>query len=326
MKPLELTGYEKVAVLMLALGKEAAASVMSAMKEDEVVNVARAMSRLAQIDVIEAQRVLDDFVKEMEGGLEKFGGSIEAATDVLGAFLSQDQLKSVVDKIGGSVWSTLVAMEPSSFAKYLSNEHPQAAAFILSKLPPSYMGQVLDYLNKDLADDLIVRISKLPSIAREVEEQIEKCLKVELVGSLSQPSMNKEAAKRFAKMLKGLKQPDREKYIHLLNERNEAFSNLVQEMLVTLEDILLVEPAEFSILLAALETSDLVLALRGASEKVQEYFFANMPKSMSQIIKQEWEMIRKVKQKDIREAEKKIISAMESLVEQEKITLVSDEI
>lgn len=316
-----LSGCEKVAVLLLTLSRSSAASVMSAMSEEEVVNVARAMSRLNRVGGEEADSILHEFISEMNALAKGFASGASTTSDILGSFLSNDQLKSVLEKIGSSIWATLGSVDTVVFAKYLAKEHPQTSAFILSKLPPEYMGRIIAELEESLASELVGRIAELGPVSKEMEEQVEKCLKVDLVGGIAKPALNGEAARQFSKMLRGLKPSERDKYFQLLSEKNLAFSEIVQEMMLTLEDLLLITPSDFGLLLAELDQSDLICALRGAPKKVQEFFFANMPKSMSQVIKQEWEMIKKVKSKEVKAAEKKILKAVEGLLEKGKITL-----
>jgi flagellar motor switch protein FliG len=319
----ELSGCEKVAILLLALSKSSAASVMSAMSEEEVIDVARAMSRLGYIGSDQAEIVLNEFLKEIDDLRKSVAGNVDSTTNILGVFLTQEQLQSMLGKIGSSIWSTLDSVDSNSFAKYLTKEHPQTAAFILSRLPPDYMGKVIAQLDEGIASELVGRIAKLGPISKEVELQVEKCLKVDLLGGIARPPLNKEAAKQFAKMLRGVSSSEREKYIHLLLEKNVAFCEAVQEMMLTLEDLSSLSPAEFGLLLAEVDQSMLSLALRGASPQVQESFFANMPKSMSQIIKQDWEMVKKVKAKETRTAERAIVQIANRLISEGKLSLNS---
>lgn len=322
MKP-ELSGCEKVAVLLLALRKDSAASIMSAMSEEEVVDVARAMSRLGYISKDQAKLVLSEFLKEINDLSKSVAGNVDSTADILGVFLTQEQLQPMLSKIGSSIWSTLESVDAKLLAKYLTKEHPQTAAFILSKLPPDYMGKVIAQLDESLASELVGRIAKLGPISKEIELQIEKCLKVDLLGGIVRPPLNQQAAKQFARMLRGVSASEREKYIHLLLEKNAAFGEAVQGMMLTLEDLSLISPAEFGLLLSELDQSELSLALRGASSQVQEAFFANMPKSMSQVIKQDWEIVKKAKAKDIRAAERSVLQIATRLISDGKLSLDS---
>jgi flagellar motor switch protein FliG len=87
------------------------------------------------------------------------------------------------------------------------------------------------------------------------------------------------------------------------------------------EDILLVNDKGIQTVLKEVETSDLVLALRTATDELKEKIFGNMSDRAVQLIKEEMEYMGPVRLSDVEMAQQKIVDVVRRLEDSGEIII-----
>jgi flagellar motor switch protein FliG len=87
------------------------------------------------------------------------------------------------------------------------------------------------------------------------------------------------------------------------------------------EDIVKLDDRSVQIVLREVETRDLALALKGASEEVKQKIFKNISKRAAQLLQDELEYMGPVRLKDVEEAQQKIINVIRRLEEAGEIVI-----
>jgi flagellar motor switch protein FliG len=132
-----VTGAQKAAILMMALGEELCTRLFSMMHEDEIKDISSAMSQLGAIKSDVVERLCVDFVDHM-GAAGNLVGSYESTERLLQKSLPRERASQIMDEIRGpagrTMWDKLGNVHEAVLANYLKNEYPQTVAVVLSKV------------------------------------------------------------------------------------------------------------------------------------------------------------------------------------------------
>ena len=157
----KLTGTEKAAALLLAVGKENASKVLAHFDEDAIRAIARTASDLGMIPQATIDHVADEFVTKvaLDGGLK---GSSEYVERLLEEVLPQQQVQQIMSdvraRMNDAVWPRLVELPAHVLAQFLNKEHPQVITFILSKVSPSLTAEVVALFPNYLRNEVMRRM------------------------------------------------------------------------------------------------------------------------------------------------------------------------
>ncbi|MGL5735124.1 MAG: flagellar motor switch protein FliG, partial [Beijerinckiaceae bacterium] len=105
-----LTGPQKAAVVLLALGDEYGAQIWKMFDEDEVRMLSAAMSQLGTIEAHAVEDLIVDFVTKMSasGGIT---GSFDKTEMLLSKVLPKNQIDAIMEEIRGpagrNMWQKL---------------------------------------------------------------------------------------------------------------------------------------------------------------------------------------------------------------------------
>src|SRR5690606_37790357 len=188
-KKRKLTGPERAAVLMLALGDQHGGAIFNLLDDDELREISVAMSALGTIEAETVENLLLEFVSQMSASGALLG-NYDAAERLLQQFLTPEGVHGIMDEIRGptgrNMWEKLANVQEEVLANYLKNEYPQTVAVVLSKLRPEHAARVLAILPDDLALDVINRMLRMESVQKEVIDRVEQTLLTEFMSNLSQ--------------------------------------------------------------------------------------------------------------------------------------------
>jgi flagellar motor switch protein FliG len=142
----KLTGPERAAVLMLALGDQYGAKIWSLLDDDELRELSIIMSTLGTIEAPSVESLLLEFVSRMSAS-GALMGNFDATERLLQQFLPPERVGGIMDEIRGpagrNMWEKLSNVQEEVLANYLKNEYPQTVAVVLSKIKPEHAARVL---------------------------------------------------------------------------------------------------------------------------------------------------------------------------------------
>src|SRR6201993_1765961 len=117
-----LSGAERAAIVMLALGEEHSERIWAMMDEEEIKEVSQVMSNLGSISASLIEKLLVDFVSQMSG-TGSLMGSYESTERLLGGILPADKVTVIMEEIRGpagrTMWDKLANVNETVLANYL---------------------------------------------------------------------------------------------------------------------------------------------------------------------------------------------------------------
>lgn len=318
-----LTGLQKAAIFMLSIGEENSTKLFQRMENEEIRDISLAMVSLGSISATIIERLFDEF-SDLLSGTSGLIGSNSSTERLLLASMSADRVSQIMDDIRGpegrTMWDKLGNVNEEILANYLKNEYPQTVAVILSKIKPDHASRVLALLPESFSMDCIMRMLRMEAVQKEVLDHIERTLRAEIMTNLSStPTLDSHEV--MANIFNTLDGDTGERFMTALEERDMESAERIKSLMFTFDDLSKIDPSGIQLLLGRVDKDKLGLALKGASEDVQELFFTNMSKRAGKMMKEDMEALGAVRLKDVEEAQTGIVQVAKALADSDEIVI-----
>jgi len=317
-----LTGPEKAAVVLLALGEEHLA-LWQALDEEEIKELSAAMAGLGTVSA----GVVDELLVEFVSGLSGSGaimGSFEQTQRLLASFMPDDKVDGLMEEIRGpagrTMWDKLGNVNEAVLANYLKNEYPQTVAVVLSKVKSEHAARVLACLPEDFALECVNRMLRMEPVQREILDKIEQTLRNEFMSNLARTS-KRDSHEMMADIFNNFDRQTEARFIAALEERNRESAERIRALMFVFEDLNKLDPGGVQTLLRAVEKDQLGLALKGSSEALRELFFSNMSERASKIMREDMDSMGPVRLKDVDSAQMAMVQVAKDLAAKGEIML-----
>lgn len=318
-----ITGAQKSAMLMMALGDEHCTRLFTLMHEDEIKEISLAMSQLGSIRADIVERLCADFIDSM-GTAGNLVGSYESTEQLLLKSLPRDRAAQIMEEIRGpagrTMWDKLGNVHETVLANYLKNEYPQTVAVVLSKVKADHAARVLAMLPDSFAMEVVMRMLRMESVQKDVLDGVEKTLRAEFMTNLAR-STRRDAHEMMADIFNNLDRASEARFMTALEERNREASDKIKSLMFTFDDLARLSGSAVQTLLRAVEKDKLPLALKGASEAVRDLFFKNMSDRAAKMLRDDIEQLGPVKLRDVDDAQGAIVLLAKDLAAQGQIEI-----
>lgn len=323
-----LSGRQKAAILMVALGREAAASVFKQMNPREVEEVTLEIAELGNIPNDLIEEVLAEFYENTLGKRKVQQAGVDYARQVLSTTYGVEEgevmLAKVIDAIHSRSFRVLKHLDASQLITFLQDEHPQTIALVLVHLTSKQAGVVMTGLSEDLQGDVALRMARIGNIApgaiKTIEEQLEQH-----VSAISLASSATGGPEAVVNVLHQVDRATEEGILESIAEEDPDLAEEIRNMMFVFEDIVKLDDRAVREMLKEVEVKELGLALKGASEEIKEKIFNNMSKRAREGILEDMEYMGPVRLADVEGAQVTVLNVFRRLEEEGTITLTGGE-
>lgn len=309
----------------MALDVETSTQVLRGLNQQEIEQVGAEIAVLDAVPKETTARVIEEFYQLIISRQYMLAGGVEYARLLLERTFGPEKSRDLIEKV--KMLSTvrgfdiLKKADPQQLASFLSKEHPQTIALLLSHLPINQSTEVLERFPDDLRTDVIMRIATLGKVSPSIVQQIEQVVDQIAEQTLSQNLATAGGAQIVASIL-NLSPPALAKSVMDQIERTKPeLAQEIKRLMFLFEDILLIDDRGIQRILREVDRRDLVLALRGADERLRAKIFKNMSERAAKVVKEDLELMGPVKLKDVEAAQQRIVDIVKRLEEQEEITI-----
>jgi len=321
----QLTGPERSAVLMLALGEEHGMQLWELMDEDEVKEVTQLMSNLGTVGSGVVEKILVEFVSQMSA-TGSLMGSYEATERLISRIMPEDKVSTIMEEIRGpagrTMWDKLANVNETVLANYLKNEYPQTVSVVLSKIKPEHAARVLGALPEEFALEVVQRMLRMESVQKDILDNIEKTLRVEFMSNLARTA-KRDAHEHMAEIFNNFDRQTESRFLTTLEERNRDSAERIKALMFTFEDLGKLDPGSIQTLLRNVEKDKLGLALKGATDTLRDVFFSNMSERAGKILREDMEAMGPVRLKDVDEAQMRMVNVAKDLANKGEIMIAN---
>ena len=321
----QLSGAERSAVLLLAIGEEHGSQVWRMLDEDEVKEISQVMSNLGNVSASLVEKLLVDFVSQMSatGALM---GSYELTERLIAKFMPGDKVSQIMEEIRGpagrTMWDKLANVNEIVLANYLKNEYPQTVAVVLSKIKPEHSARVLGALPEEFALEVVQRMLRMDSVQKDILDKVEKTLRVEFMSNLARTA-KRDAHEHIAEIFNNFDRQTESRFLAALEERSRDSAERIKALMFTFEDLGKLDPGSIQTLLRHVEKDKLALALKGATDTLRDVFFSNMSERAGKILREDMEAMGPVRLKDVDEAQMRMVNVAKDLANKGEIMIAN---
>src|ERR1700750_2254842 len=319
----QLTGPERAAVLMLALGEQHGAKIWNLLDDDDLRQLSIVMSTIGTIDATAVEALLLEFVSRMSAS-GALMGNYDATERLLQQYLPPERVGGIMDEIRGpagrNMWEKLSNVQEEFLANYLKNEYPQTVAVVLSKIRPEHAARVLAILPEELALDVVNRMLKMEAVQKEVIERVENTLRTEFMSNLSQ-TRRRDAHEVMAEIFNNFDRQTETRFLTALEEENRDAAERIKALMFTFDDLTKLDAGSAQTLMRNIDKDKLAIALKGANETVRQFFFSNMSSRAAKMLVEDMQALGPVRLRDVDEAQGLLVNIAKDLAAKGEILI-----
>lgn len=318
-----LTGEQKAAILLRAIGEEAAAQVMKQLDPKEIKKLGGFMSGTAQISRDEEEAVISDFQAASATGGIQFQGK-EFIKTVLTKALGPEKAGRILESMTQKSYPGLEALkwvDVKTLTQMLKVEHTQTVAVILAHLESDQASQVLAALPDNMRGDVAIRLATMEEVQPDVLEELSETLQETLLAEQGMAAHSVGGAEVIANILMRMDKTHEGGILTRISEKSQTLADNIRALMFVFDDIVKVDDRGIQELMKEISKDDLPVALRGANPEVKEKFFKNMSNRAAEMLKDEMETRGPVKISDVEKAQQNILKVCRKLEEEGRIVI-----
>lgn len=323
----QISGARKAAIFCLSLGEDAASALFKHLDEDEVQLLSKELALLPNVKSEVAERVVKEFNQLLVARSYVKNGGVEYARRLLNRTFGAETAKRLTDKVIHSIESPvsfdiLQRTDPQQLSKLFQSEHPQTIAVVLAHLDPSTAAAVIKQLPENMHSDIVLRLSTLQMVSQDVVKRISQVFNQKLNSYGSTGNRTSIGGVRaVADICNRLDRETMRQMMEEIEDKNPELSLEIRNLMVTFEDLLLIDDIGIREILQRVDKRVLALSLKGTMPELQQRFYSNMSSRAVEMMKEEMDFMGQVKLKEVTEAQREIIEVMRQLDEEGVISL-----
>ena len=289
--PRVLHGADRVAALLLAMGKPAASRLLKHFDSAELKEIARAASGLGTIPAPELEAIIEEFAEQFAAGMSLLGTAQEVEK-LLTGILPTEQISEVMadvlnqKAITSTVWERSSEAQEQALVDFLVNEHPQTAALILSKLRPASAAKAIAQMPEGLRHNLIRRMAALKPVSASAMRLLESSMHDALLTVLSKSAAN-DTNVRIADILNRMEREIIDGILTNIEEARPDTAKALKRLLFRFEDISRLTPKARMTVFDEVPAEQVVLALRGTEAEFKELVLSSMASRARRMVENE---------------------------------------
>lgn len=302
-----LSGGEKAAALLLAMGNPLAGRLLKHFDPQELRQIAGAAAQLGTVSSAVLESLIDEFKAGILSGTDVLGNAGEAEQLLTGG-LAPEQAADILSDVFGSsnanVWEKLANVPETAFVAYLANEHPQTAAFILSKVSTAFATKITSQLSRDLRNKILQRMLTLEPVSDEALRIVESALQEDLLEKAHNSADGSRA--RIAEIVNNLDATEVEDVIQSIAGARPKEAALLKKLLLSFEDLPRLSMRARATLFDQVPTETMVLALRGTEAEFRDVMLSSMASRARRLIESELSNSSEASQREIAKSRRSI--------------------
>lgn len=322
---LDMSGPQKAAALLITLGPEAASQILRHFEDTEIEHLTYEIAQMGRVPGGVKQKIIEEcyhmtFVSE---GIDS--GGVEYAKDMLSRALGTQKAREFIERIKmrteGSSFDFLDEADPAQLANSLKHEHPQTIALILSHLNAGKAAAVIASLDEHVQGDVATRIAIMDRVSPDVIKEVEAGMKSKLSTLLTQDYSTAGGVQSLVSILHQVNRGTEKLIMDTLDESQPQLAEEVRQKMFVFENIVTLDDRAIQRVLRDVDNKDLILALKGASEEVQQLIYRNLSKRAADLLKEDLAITGPVRLRNVEAAQQSIVNVIRRLEAAEEIVI-----
>ena len=297
----KMSGLQKAAVLLIALGPEKASSIFRYLKEDEIEELTLEIANTRSISPQVKDDIVNEFYQVCLAQQYISEGGIGYAKEFLDQALGEDRAQQVITKLTASLqvrpFEFVRKTDASQVLNFIQDEHPQTIAMILSYLSPNQASMIIGALDPEKQADVAKRIAMMDRTSPDVIKEVESVLERKLASLANQDYTIVGGVDAIVNILNTVDRSTEKHIMETLEVEEPELADEIRKKMFVFEDILLLDDRAIQRVLRDVENGDLAIALKGANEDVKGVILKNLSKRLAAMIEEDMEFMGPVRKK-----------------------------
>lgn len=301
MDPRQLSGSVKAAILVKAMGERHATSLLNRLTAEEREAVRRHLSQLGAI----APEVVDQVAREFTLMAQR-SRAVPSALPAPAAGGSPPGN-------GADGLEALTSLSADEIYELIKDEHPQTMAIVLIHLKTAVASEVISHLPDETKTDVALRIAGMEKILSSMVVEVNAVFADILKHKKTSVANISGGVDRLAEILNQTDEISSELILNEIEEANPELAAAVKQKMFVFEDLVKVDDRGFQKLLRRVETKELAVALKAASEEVKQKVFRNMSERAADMLREEMDTLGPVRMKEVSDAQQTITAIIQEM-------------
>jgi flagellar motor switch protein FliG len=316
-----LSGAEKVAVLLLALGKPRAAKLLKRLDPEEMKILTQLAGDLQPIGASDLEGLVEEFAQKFSSGIN-FVGTEKEVKSLLSDVMGEDQLAGVMSEeeaageLPERVWDRIAKVKDDALRAYLQREHPQTAAMILSHIGSETAARIISTFPAQERNALLIRMLGIKKVADDAARAVENAIAEDL---LSKSSTGSHAG--IADILNRLDKSQSEDLLKDLAVVRPDDAKTLKGMLFTFIELVNLPAKARTLVLDQVPIEKLVAALKGTDTAFQQAILSSLAARSKRMVEAELQGGGNASERDVVEARRAIVDTVLKMMAKGEIAL-----
>lgn len=315
----------KAAILLLSLDKPLAAEVMSQLPRDQVERLTMEITRVEDVTRDQQEGVLTEFTTQFKEMVPIERGGLTFANELLEQSLGKDNATQILDNIKQSMNSVpfgfLKKVGADNLLTFISEEHSQTIALIMSHMPAGLAAEVLSGLPSNKQLDVVRRIATMEQTSPDVIADVERSLQTRLMSTLNQQTEKRGGVPMVAQILNVADRMTNKGILESLEQDDAELVDEIKRLMFTFDDILKLDDKAIQSLLKEVDNNQWSVALKGSNDEIRQKIFGNLSQRAAEMLKEEMEYLGAVRLSDVEAMQQQIVDAVRRLEDSGEIVV-----
>jgi len=325
--PVVLTGLQKAAIFLIALGPLDSAGILKNLPEEEGDRLAKVIARFEHVTQEQVEFSLDEYSQYLTSQKLLVRGGVDYARKLLVEAYGEETATRLIGRLSKSLENDLAVfdnfrkVDPQQLAKFVQDEHPQTIALILSHLDPTQAARLISALPPDIRQEIAVRMADLNEISPEIVRNIASVIdqKLRNLGELSREQFG--GVRAVANMFNRLDPTTCSQLMTSLETDNPHLFENVRRFMFVFRDLEDLDETSMKTLITKVDRKALIIALKGANESLRDKFVKTQSVRGAEMMLEDIASLGPVKLKDVDGAQQQIIATARELEKEGVISL-----
>ena len=325
LKPEDLTGPQRAAVLVMYLDREVAKEVLRHLSDNDLNGIGEAMAEVEHVTPEVIEEVVGQFIRDMYDACLVPTTGQDFALDVLPELVEPSRRPRMVSHLRRNLSNRLAQAvgqhPPQTVAAVLLDEHPQTRAVALLLMGEDCAADVIGEFPDGDRSEVALRMARIERIPAQLADKVEESLIAALddadgIGGMTLPGVD-----RTAKILGRLGLEQQQSVLDGIARGEPELSEILRRRMVVFDDLTRLDDRSMQTLLKSIERDKLVIALRGATPEITDLVLRNMSSRAAQDLAEEIEILGPKPRSVVEQAREEIVQTVLHLREEGALTM-----
>lgn len=320
-----LSGRQKAAILLLGLGPDLASQVLKHLSDAEIEELTLSLASPPAIDRDTRDHVFHEFAELLEAHTYVASGGLTYAQDVLERALGTSRALEIIHRLTSSLqgrpFEVARRADPMQLLTFLQGEHPQTIALVLSYIAAEQASQVLKALPPEIQSNVAQRIARMDRTSPDVVREVERVLETKIASLMTADFSNPGGIDVVVNLLNRVDRGTEKTIMGHLEDSSPDLAEEIKRRMFLFEDIARLDDRFVQRILRDVEIKDVTLALKGASDSIQQKFLANVSSRVADQVREDLQFLGPVRLRDVEEAQRRIVAVVRQLEESGEIII-----